>query len=341
MGSRCRIVIGGGSADLVTRARDLVIELEQRWSRFLTDSEISALNGRPGRVTLVSPSTYRLISSGQTGNDATGGWYNPLMLDQLEGHGYRRSWCQRSAVPDQRPITPGSTEPVVAYPELSAVRLPEGTRFDPGGIGKGMAADMVAEYCLEQGATTVSVELGGDLRVAGVPWYGPQWRVAVANPFDRDQEIAAFTPTEGAVTTSTTNLKVWSHKTTSYHHLLDPTTGYPANSDLVSVTTCSSMAWWSEVAAKAALVAGVDRWPRFLDSLGVPGVGVTRSGQVLTTGTGSATRAALAATSTPSSAVTSTLSSTLGSASTLTSAPGPASDPGGHNLRPQVGGGVA
>ncbi|MCP3991096.1 MAG: FAD:protein FMN transferase [Actinomycetia bacterium] len=274
----------GGPDDLTDRARQFVDDLEQQWSRFLPDSEISALNRRPGQVTLVSESTYELISQAEAGRNATMGTYNPLMLDQLEGHGYRQSWSESEVTPDNRPIERATTEPMVLFPELAAVCIPEGCRFDPGGIGKGMAADLTVDMCLEAGATTVSVELGGDLRVAGEPWYGPKWNIGVANPFDRGAKIGTFTPTEGAVATSTTLIKQWDHGPNHYHHLLDPQTGHPSSSDLVAVTTCSSRAWWAEIVAKASLIKGSEHVIAFLDRLKTPGIAVTASGEILSTG---------------------------------------------------------
>jgi thiamine biosynthesis lipoprotein len=284
MGSRCRIVIDGGPDDLAERARGLVNDLEERWTRFDPQSEISALNQRSGQITIVSDATYELISQAEAGRDATMGTYNPLMLDQLEGHGYRRPWSDGEATPDDRPISGATTEPIELFPEASAVRLPEGCRFDPGGIGKGLAADLAVDLCLDAGATTVSVELGGDLRVAGDPWYGPKWVIGVANPFDRQARIGTFTPTEGAVTTSTTLIRQWNHGTTRYHHLLDPLTGCPSLTDLVAVTTCSSRAWWAEIAAKSALIRGSGDAIAFLDRLKTPGIAVTASGEILSTG---------------------------------------------------------
>ncbi len=283
MGARCRIVVNGGPDDLADQARGLVDDLEQRWSRFLPDSEISAVNRRPGQVTIVSESTYELISQAEAGRDATSGTYNPLMLDQLESHGYRQTWSEGELTPDDRPIERATTEPIVLFPELSAVRIPEGCRFDPGGVGKGMAADLAAEMCLEAGATTVSIELGGDLRVAGEPWYGSKWDIGVANPFDREARIGTFTPTEGAVTTSTTLIKQWEHGSTHYHHLLDPQTGHPSPTDLVAVTTCSSRAWWAEIVAKASIIKGSGHVIAFLDRLKTPGIAVTASGEILST----------------------------------------------------------
>lgn len=284
MGSRCRVVVDAGSANLPAQVRDLVLDLERTWSRFLPDSEVSALNDRAGHITLVSNNTFRLISLAETARQATGGRFNPLMLTQLEAHGYRHSWESGPGVPDARPVTPGSAEPIWLDSETSAVRLPDGSRFDPGGIGKGLAVDLAIELCRQLGATTASVELGGDLRVTGEPWYGPRWEIGVADPFDREQRVGSFTPTEGAVTTSTTLIKSWMQGQVRYHHLLDPVSGCPSSTDLVAVTTCSSAAWWSEVAAKTALLSGSAEALRILAELNTPGIAVTADGEVLSSG---------------------------------------------------------
>ena len=125
------------------------------------------------------------------------------------------------------------------------------------------------------------VDLGGDLRVQGEPWYGPQWRIGVDHPLFPGTELAAFTPTEGAVTTSTTLRRAWPGPGGErLHHLLDPATGRPSTGDVVAVTTCSSQAWWAEVAAKAALLAGSEAAPGVVAGLGTPGIVVTADGGV-------------------------------------------------------------
>lgn len=283
MGSPARVVADGGPDDVAISARDLVWMLERRWSRFLDTSEISALNRAPGCVTLVSEATYTLIDYAVRAQDSTKGLFNPLMLRQLETHGYERSWEAGTPLPDGGSVTPATHEPIVLYPEISAVRLPEGTRFDPGGIGKGLAVDLAIEFCMSSGAESASVEIGGDLRVYGSPWYGSEWRIGVANPFDPSTDIATFTPTAGAVTTSSTLKRSWVSGEQQFHHLLDPRTGWPSDTDVVAVTTCSEMAWWSEVAAKSAIIAGSSQAVSVLEALGTPGAIVTADGNVTTT----------------------------------------------------------
>jgi thiamine biosynthesis lipoprotein len=283
MGSPCRVVLDTGADDVAAAVRDLVLGLERGWTRFIDSSEISALNRSPGRVAVVSPETFRLVEHAVRAQLATGGRFNPLMLRQLEAHGYRRPWDEERPVPSGQPVGPGTSEPIVLYPEIDAVQIPEGAAFDPGGIGKGLAVDLAVELCRERGVAMASIELGGDLRVYGDPWFGPVWRIGVEDPFDGGREVAAFTPTEGAVTTSTTRKRSWSAGYRTYHHLLDPVTGWPGASDLVSVSTCSGEAWWAEVVSKTALLVGSGRVLRYLDDLKTPGVAITGEGRVLTT----------------------------------------------------------
>ena len=127
-------------------------ELEQRWSRFLPDSEVSQLNRTSGRVCVVSDLTFELVSRAEQARVATSGAFNPLMLDQLEQLGYDRTWDRVER--DRRDVVEtqaASVEPIELFADACAVRLPEGTRFDPGGIGKGLAGDLVAVGAAERG----------------------------------------------------------------------------------------------------------------------------------------------------------------------------------------------
>ncbi|MCP3987817.1 MAG: FAD:protein FMN transferase, partial [Actinomycetia bacterium] len=257
MGSRCRLVVDGGPPTLTKAALGLLARLERAWSRFDPSSEVSQLNQANGHLTIVSIETFELVQRAEAARELTSGRFNPLMLTQLEQLGYDQPW-QHHPAKHRSAINGlvGSQEQIEVIPEILAVRLPGGTAFDPGGIGKGLAVDLLTELLIAEGATTIAVELGGDLRVHGRCWYGPQWRVDVAHPHHTGREIAAFTPDHGAVTTSNTLRRNWSTDQNRLHHLLDPATGLPSTSDIVAVTTCAGAAWWSEVAAKTALLAG-------------------------------------------------------------------------------------
>jgi thiamine biosynthesis lipoprotein len=288
MGSPCRVVVDDDHAPLLAEARRLVLQLEQRWSRFLPTSEVSAINANAGNLTLVSPETFDLIRRAVLARTLTDDRFNPLMLEQLRSLGYDRSWDDRPGGPlgdgdNAKHPRPAAREPIHLHPDIHAVSIPPGTALDPGGIGKGLAADMVTEHLMDGGATTTSVELGGDVRVSGEPWSDVVWRIPVANPFRPTDDIAEFLPSGGAVATSGTLRRCWRANGEQRHHLLDPATGRPARTDLVAVTASSREAWWAEVAAKVALIAGADEALDLLDRFDTPGITVAADGTVAAT----------------------------------------------------------
>ena len=283
MGSPCRIVVGGGDDSLADQAATLVAELERDWSRFLGGSGVSRMNRHAGQLTIVPPVVYDLVEHAAIAQTLTDGRFNPLMLNQLEDLGYRRPWQDgRGQIPGIA-SEPASLQPIDTLAAISAIRIPAGTAFDPGGIGKGLAADRATEFLIAHGATSTSVELGGDLRVSGDCWYGPEWRIGIAHPLKSDTHVATFTPDTGAVATSSILKRNWSDGARRLHHLLDPTTGTSAETDLVSVSACATTTWWAEVAAKSALIAGSALALELLTEFNTPGVAVTTEGEVLMT----------------------------------------------------------
>ena len=279
MGSTCRVVVGGGPASLADDAVALIHTLESQWSRFLEHSEVSELNRLAGAPCLVSDETFELVRRAADAVELTDGRFNPLLLRQLEAAGY----CADHVDADPDALgRAGSVERIECWTGCNLVRLPAGTAFDPGGIGKGLAVDLVTEMLLAAGASTTSVELGGDVRVEGDSWTDTGWVIDIGNPFDRAGCIATMAPTHGAVATSSVLQRRWVADGEARHHLIDPVSGRPANTDLVAVTTCSTQTWWAEVASKVALIAGSLVAPHLLQRCSTPALLVHRDGNVTT-----------------------------------------------------------
>ncbi|MGH2718976.1 MAG: FAD:protein FMN transferase, partial [Actinomycetota bacterium] len=155
-----------------------------------------------------------------------------------------------------------------------------GVGFDPGGIGKGLAADMVVEELLAAGATGACVNVGGDLRVAG---RGPAadrddrshhagWVVAVDDPFG-EGTVALLGVGNGGVATTSRLRRHWTGPNgRAVHHLIDPRSGYPAATGLAAVTVVADEAWRAEMLAKAVFLAGPLAGPDLLDAVGAAGL---------------------------------------------------------------------
>ncbi len=277
MGSDAHLIVVG-DPQLLTVARERLEEFEARWSRFRSSSELCALNAAAGSWVRLSPPTLALVSLAVRAWEVTGGLFDPTVLPALESVGYRHSFGASRPESPAEPMpepTPGCAG--IEF-RRDMVRLPHGVRIDLGGIGKGYAADLIVTELIAAGAEGVSANLGGDLRVAGTAPGAQPWAVAVADEHFPDFDIAHVALAEGAVATSTRLRRRWQQHRRDRHHLIDPRTGTSTSNDVDSVTVIAGEAYWAEVLAKAALIAGATTGTAVLEKWGVAGLIVTEDG---------------------------------------------------------------
>jgi thiamine biosynthesis lipoprotein len=281
MGSDAHVIVVGGHPGLVKEAQGRIDDLERRWSRFLGDSETCELTRRAGHFVTVSPDTVLLVQRAIDAFRLTGGAFDPTVLGDLIRAGYDRSFDLLGA--DPRPgyslLEIGAADITI---DGSRVRLPPGTGFDPGGIGKGLAADIVCAEMIDGGARGVCVNLGGDVRVRGAGPDGQAWTVGVEHPWS-DAPLALVGLAEGAVATSTTLRRRWEIDGQSRQHLIDPQTGLPSETDVTLATVIAAEGWMAEVLAKAVVLAGSVHPFDLLGGTGAEALAVDASGQIQST----------------------------------------------------------
>ena len=257
------VVVGDDDHDrtldqALARTVGLLDELEARWSRFLPDSDITRLNNSPGAWVDVDPFTVTLVVSMIEAWQATAGAFDPSVLPILVDAGYRASiddpW-RVTILPDGQLVALGNDAgPTMGDIEVDrsglAVRLPAGLALDPGGIGKGLAADLVATAAVDLGADGAMVSLGGDLRVAGSP-PADGWEIELDHHVVAPARINLL---DGAIATSSTLRRRWSTAGGPAHHVIDPRTGRPSTGPLVACSVVAAEAWWAEALATALLV---------------------------------------------------------------------------------------
>jgi thiamine biosynthesis lipoprotein len=178
---------------------------------------------------------------------------------------------------EEWPTESGYEQILVDEPSRT-VMLPVSVGFDPGGIGKGYAADLVVAELLGHGASGVCANLGGDLRVAGEAPQGG-WTVSIEHPF-RDGPAAVVALDAGAVATSTRTKRVWGTAGDRRHHLIDPATGTPAAIGLASATILAAEAWQAEVVAKGSFLAGLSEGLFLMAATGTEGLLIDDRGSV-------------------------------------------------------------
>ncbi len=279
MGSDVHVIVVGGHPDLAPAARARIDQLEARWSRFRPDSELSRLNRLPGRPVIVSSDTLTGVIAAVDAWKATDGRFDPTVLPALVAAGYDRTFAQLSADDPSPYDSPGAAPGCAGIDIDAAVRsvtLPPGTEIDLGGIGKGLAADLVADELLEAGAAGACVNIGGDLRVRGAAPTADGWIVDVEHLPDLRIALA-----DGAVATSSCSKRRWKRAGMPLHHLLDPRRGRPAAAGLTSVTIVAGSAAIAERLTKAVFVAGADGAAEIIEDAHATGLLVGDSGNVI------------------------------------------------------------
>jgi FAD:protein FMN transferase len=256
-----------------TSVRHEFARLEAILSRFRPDSELSVLN-RSGRLR-AGPDLVRVTELALAAREHTQGRFDPTVHDALVAAGYDRTFeevAAGGAVVATRPrgACGGGVE-VVA--DTGEIVLEPGTHLDFGGIGKGYAVDRACHLLSRFGSCLVSA--GGDLAVRG-----GSWPIGV----ETGDGTMTLELTQGAIATSGSDRRRWHTTEGDAHHLIDPRTGAPAETDLIRLTVVGRTAVEAEVLATSLFLAGAERAREEADELGTPAVLTLDDGHIVLAG---------------------------------------------------------
>ncbi len=281
MGCGAEIVVLGGrtfaaSHEMASSGLQLLADLESAWSRFLPDSDVTNINRHAGDAVRVHPTTCDVVRLACSAWQLTNGAFDPTVGAVIEGLGYDRNFVSLPAswepsrthvvgVAEKR-STPGC-DGIEVDPDRSTVGVPSGVRIDLGGIGKGFAGDLIVEQLLERGAEGVLVNIGGDVRVGGLP-PDDAWVIDVEHPSGDGVVLDRWRIVDGAIAVSSTRTRCWMGPTGRAHHVIDPFSGASTDAGLCGVAVLAGTGWWAEALTKAVLVVGAGSGLDVVESIG-------------------------------------------------------------------------
>lgn len=259
MGCEMLAVVDGESAPpLLAKVPEWFEEWEQVLSRFRYDSELTRLNQIHEQPVQVSDILWDVLRTARNAERLTDGLVTPTLLDAIIEAGYDRPF---DVLPRQTPLvrhpalTASQPLTAVAVDESTrTVALPSGMSLDFGGNAKGWAAHQAMKRLQSEGPTLVNA--GGDIAVSGVRADGSPWPIGIANPFQREENIETLFLEACGVATSGKDRRRWTRNGILQHHIIDPATSQPAETDLLTVTVVAPDVMQAEAAAKAAFILG-------------------------------------------------------------------------------------
>lgn len=249
--------------------------LDRIFSRFRRDSDLSKLN-RAGSCIVVSE-LVEVVTLALDARERTAGRFDPTVHDALVAAGYDRTFAELPRDGALGAPTGPCGGTVLVDRAVRTITLLPGSRLDLGGIVKGYAAERACDLLAPLGASLVSA--GGDIALRGVPSAG-HWPIAVETP---NGPLTLGVP-GGGVATSGRDFRRWFRGGRDQHHLIDPTTGLPSQSDLLAVTVVAADAIEAEIQAKALFLAGEQAAFEEARAARMPAVLRTADGRVVLAG---------------------------------------------------------
>ncbi|MCX7860035.1 MAG: FAD:protein FMN transferase [Chloroflexus sp.] len=263
MGSTITIIIDSDQASArpaLANARKTFLRYERILSRFRPQSELSALNRRAGRgPARIGQTLWQAVQHALWIARESDGWVTPTVGAALIAAGYDRDFAALSASVTAHKPSPSPVpdwRQIACNPRRRAMSLPAGTQLDLGGSAKGWTAALVARRLGRR--FPALVDAGGDIAISGPRGDGSPWPIEAASPHTPDQGLELLLIRRGGVATSGVDYRRWQQAGRWRHHLIDPYTGAPAVTDLLSVTVVAPTLPLAEMAAKTVLLRGAE-----------------------------------------------------------------------------------
>lgn len=240
--------------------RSFIESSEQRFSRFLHESELSTLNRSAGQWCSISEDLMEMLTLSLRYFDETDGFFDPAILTDLKRIGYDKSIEDLHKQGDiNGPLPKRAFRPSFNLIDVDLhggrVKLPHHMEIDLGGIAKGWIAEK-ASNLLRSYAPICVVNAGGDICFTGTPGDGLKWRVELEDPREPAQTVGELFVGQCGMATSSVTKRTWNQNGQIRHHLIDPRTGDPAVIEWLSVTVISPNITEAEVLAKSILIGG-------------------------------------------------------------------------------------
>ncbi|GEN57861.1 FAD:protein FMN transferase [Halolactibacillus alkaliphilus] len=275
-----------GHEDTVEGAFDLIADWEQILSDEIDSSETSKINQMAGiEPVKVSAPVFHLVEESIRYGDLSDGGFDITTgpLTNLWRIGYDDARKPSQAEIDAT-LSVVDHEQVELDKENQTVFLPiEGMEIDLGAIAKGFIADEVVKYFDEQGVTTAIIDLGGNVYVKGNRPSGEAWTVGVQNPYlGRGQLLGRIRASDLSVVTSGIYERYLEVDGETYHHILDPDTGYPFENEIAGVTIASETSLAGDALSTAVFSLGLEDGLALIEDLpDVEAVFVTKDRRIV------------------------------------------------------------
>ena len=277
------LTLWGAPEELMSEIWAECARYEQLLSKTISGSDVSRINGAMGKTVTVDPETWEILRRAKEISALTEGAFS-ITIAPVTALWTFTGTISNSVPTDETRLNtlPLVDDQKIELGENNTVTLPAGMQIDLGGIAKGYIADKVAAIVREKAYAGI-VSLGGNVYTVGCKPDGSKFSVAITDPAKPSTAISVIYTGDCTVVTSGTYERGFNFGGVRYHHILDPQTGWPAQSDLVSASFVMESSMTADALATACIVIGSEKAMALANEQGLDAMFITADGTLLFT----------------------------------------------------------
>lgn len=252
---------GEGAQTALEAIREDILFLDTLLSVTEDTGEVYALNHRTDTTRTLSPELTALLEQALILARQTDGAFDPTVYPVVRAWGFTTDAYQVPAS-DELDELVSLVDHTALHLNGNTLTLPDSVQLDFGGIAKGWAGDRAVQILNGAGIASAIVRLGGNIHTIGTKPDGSLWKVGIEDP-QTGGALATLSVADLAVVTSGSYQRFFTQDGQTYHHIIDPATGRPADSGLVSVTVVGKYGARCDALSTALFVMGLERGTQF------------------------------------------------------------------------------
>ncbi len=244
----------------------LLVDFDKALSTYRPDSELSLFN-LSHAIRFQSPYFYPVLKKSEEVYQATEGLFDPTVMPLVEAYGFGPKGRKGATGFDLDSVMQLVGFRQVSFDSVSVRKSKEGVRLDFNAIAQGYSVDVICDFLHSMGVADYLVEVGGELRGSGTKPDGSAWVVGISDPLKPSELLATVKIENRAMATSGNYRNHYEKDGVVYTHIINPISGKPGVSDILSVTVFADDAMTADAFATACLLMGIDRLKEKLPDL--------------------------------------------------------------------------
>lgn len=279
---------GNKAEEATKKSIDRLDDIDDKMSAFKENSEISKINYSSGiSETNVSSDTYFVVKKAIEYSKILEGTFDPTIrpLVKLWSIGTKEEKIPMEAEIRAAMKLVNCSDLILDENNTSIMLKHKNQALDVGGIAKGFAADEVRDIFLKHNIKSALIDLGGNIFALGSKQDNTPWKVGIQNPFNSRGEFLGILSVENkSIVTSGNYERYFMKDGKRFHHIIDPKTGYPSESKIISATIISDNSIDGDGLSTGIYILGVDKALKIIDAIeGIDAIFVTEDKKVYMT----------------------------------------------------------